>query len=298
MIRTGVKKANSKKDISGTSPRILCMVYTHSAAHSRIQAIVNTWGSQCDGFFAASNKTDLSIGAINLLHQGPEVYSNMWQKVRSMYAYAYDHYLEDYDYFHLCGDDSFIIVDNFKAFLGGDQINRLLNGHIDSISKMWYASSKRWETERPRPLLLGTPLGVGNHLFPQGGGGYTLNRAALRLLAQEGGLLYTELQNHEDSREDLFIASLMGKVGTYVSDTRDETGAFRYICYEPRLVHRRSGKYPSRFNIAPRYGYAKFSNETVAMHLKDMNRVLSMEEVIYRMDDMFSGKCDNDFYGA
>ena len=68
------------------------MVYSHSGAHSRIQAIVNTWGSQCDGVFAASNETELSIGAIDLVHKGPEAYSNMWQKVRSMWVYTHDNY--------------------------------------------------------------------------------------------------------------------------------------------------------------------------------------------------------------
>ena len=64
------------------------MAYTHSGAHSRIEApiVVNTWGKDRDGFFAASNATGLSIGAINLTHKGPEAYGNMWQKVRSMWA--------------------------------------------------------------------------------------------------------------------------------------------------------------------------------------------------------------------
>ena len=38
MVRTGVRKVNK----SNKSPRILCMVYTHSGSHSRVQAIVNT----------------------------------------------------------------------------------------------------------------------------------------------------------------------------------------------------------------------------------------------------------------
>ena len=116
------------------TPRILCMVFTHSGAHSRVQAIVNSWGKECDGFFAASNATDLSIGAINLLHRGPEVYGNMWQKIRSMWAYAHDNFLHDYDYFHIAGDDAYVVVDNMKAYLQGEQIKRLLNGYIDNIS--------------------------------------------------------------------------------------------------------------------------------------------------------------------
>ena len=92
-IRNGVM--NSREIIEHTAadgirtrtPRILCMAYTrHSGAHSRIEAIANTWEKECDGFFAASNATGLSIGAINLTHKGPEAYGNMWQKVRSMWA--------------------------------------------------------------------------------------------------------------------------------------------------------------------------------------------------------------------
>ena len=291
MVRTGVKKVNN----SNKSPRILCMVYTHSGSHSRVQAIVNTWGSKCDGFFVASNMTDLSIGAINLLHKGPEVYTNMWQKVRSMWSYAHDHYLEDYDYFHISGDDSFVVMDNMKAFLNGDQINRLLNGHLDTFSKR-YQAAKRWEMERPRPLVLGTPLLFKNSVFPQGGGGYTLNREAVRLMVEEGGPLDTNLNDSVDSREDVFIAVMMAAFGTYVSDTRDKTGAFRYICYEPRQVYHGNGKYPDRYNITVHSKYDRFSNETVAMHLRGMDRILPMEEIIYRMNDMLSGKCDNEFF--
>ena len=59
------------------------MAYTHSGAHSRIEApiVVNTWGKDRDGFFAASNATDLSIGTFKLTHKGAEAFRNMSQKV-------------------------------------------------------------------------------------------------------------------------------------------------------------------------------------------------------------------------
>ena len=82
-------------------PRLLCMVYTYSKSRDNLQAIVDTWSEECDGFLAASNETLPSLGAINIVHQGPESYKNMWQKVRSMWSYVYDHYYEDYDYFHM-----------------------------------------------------------------------------------------------------------------------------------------------------------------------------------------------------
>lgn len=81
------RKALAKVEISSEHPRakkIFCMVYTHSNRHDQLRSIAETWGPKCDGFMAASNLTDPSIGAVNLWHEGPEMYGNMWLKVRSM----------------------------------------------------------------------------------------------------------------------------------------------------------------------------------------------------------------------
>ena len=95
-VREGVKEVGTLK-----KPRILCMVYTHSGSKSNLQAIVDTWAKDCDGFLAASNITIPSIGSVDVVHQGPEVYKNMWQKVRSMWAFVYDYFFDDFDYFHM-----------------------------------------------------------------------------------------------------------------------------------------------------------------------------------------------------
>ena len=36
-------------------PYIICMLYTHYNAHSRIQEILINWGKECDECFAALN---------------------------------------------------------------------------------------------------------------------------------------------------------------------------------------------------------------------------------------------------
>ncbi|KAL3943865.1 MAG: hypothetical protein SGBAC_002067 [Bacillariaceae sp.] len=67
----GLKKIRIMPQASGQK-KVLCMVYTHSGAHNRVRAIAETFGPRCDGFMAASNLTDASIGAVNLVHEGPE----------------------------------------------------------------------------------------------------------------------------------------------------------------------------------------------------------------------------------
>ena len=129
-----------------------------------------TWGPQCDGLFAASNVTDPSIGAVNLLHMGNETYGNMWQKIRSMLAYIYDHYL--IDYFYICGDDTYVIPDNLRYSVS------MLPSNPD---KILYMGRKMGDFPRPRRAYCG------------GGAGYTLSRGAVRTLV---GTLYPTKECH------------------------------------------------------------------------------------------------------
>jgi len=176
-IRRGIIEIQRREQQqqSKSKPRILCMVYTYEGAHaSNLQAIVDTWAAQCDGFFAASNVTDLGLGAVDIksMYFGPEAYDNMWNKIEAMWKYAYKHYLNDYDYFHICGDDAYVISDNLRAYLMGEQVNNLLNGHLDDFSVM-NGRARRWKKQRPRPLLLGYPLhfNQGKSVFTYAAGG-------------------------------------------------------------------------------------------------------------------------------
>jgi hypothetical protein len=114
-IRKGVVAA--KKEL--LKSKILCMIYTNEHGHDSLHAQFHTWARQCDGFIGASNLTDPSIGAIDLPHDGPESYGNMWQKIRSMWAYAHSNHYRDYDYFHIGGDDMYVVVENLRAYLDG-----------------------------------------------------------------------------------------------------------------------------------------------------------------------------------
>lgn len=85
--------------------KILCIIYAIDASHEkRIPAIRETWGQKCDGFMVGSNKTDASLDTVDIAHAGPEIYENMFQKVRSVWSYVYDYYYDKYDWFHIGGD--------------------------------------------------------------------------------------------------------------------------------------------------------------------------------------------------
>jgi hypothetical protein len=108
--------------VKGT-PRIMCMVYTVKGEHKKPraplqQAQFKTWATRCDKFLFF---TDEDLGA--LPHQvvtplvGKEEYTNMWQKVRAIWKYAYEHLVADYDYFTINGDDLYMNVENLRRLL-------------------------------------------------------------------------------------------------------------------------------------------------------------------------------------
>jgi hypothetical protein len=211
--------------------RILCAMYTYSGMRdlARTQALL--WGHKCDGFIAFSNETIESLGMIDLEHDGDESYDNMWQKTRSIWSYIYDHYLDDYDYFHLGGDDLYVIVENLRRFLTNvhvaaqsDKDGR--NGSdADIQSTPLYFG--QWVSQ---PVILDGSSGKipTNHTYMVSGGpGYTLNTAAVRKFVEES--LTTCHATSRVSYEDRLMSKCLRELGIIGQDTRDQsTGEQQY----------------------------------------------------------------------
>jgi glycoprotein-N-acetylgalactosamine 3-beta-galactosyltransferase len=210
--KRGTKRAN-----------ILCMIYATDASHEKmIPAIRETWGQKCDGFMVGSNKTDVSLDAVDIPHSGPEIYRNMWQKVRSMWSYVYDNYYDKYDWFHIGGDDMYVLVENLRLYVESDEIQMAANGGT-------YLPSG--EETLQTPLFLGRRLafdGKMSRIYNTGGPGYTLNKAALKLLVTSGWGSDPDRQTYA---EDVFVSRALLDKGVMAYDTKDETGAERYMHY-------------------------------------------------------------------
>jgi glycoprotein-N-acetylgalactosamine 3-beta-galactosyltransferase len=135
----------------------------------------------------ASNKTNASLGTVDIPHEGDESYNNMWQKVRSIWAYVYDNCYNMYDWFHIGGDDLFLIVENLRHYLESEEIRTAANGGI-YLPDDDHDDNGR-QQEQQTPLFLGYRLwkpGNRSDIFNSGGSGYTLNKAALSSLVVDG----------------------------------------------------------------------------------------------------------------
>jgi len=270
---------DNKMEESGKKrDKIFCLVYTIESGHFKIPAIRETWGPKCDGFMVGSTKTDPSIGAVNIPHEGPEEYNNIWQKVRSMWSYIYDNYYEKYDWFHIGGDDLFLLVENLRYYLESEEIQTAANGGI-------YLPEGN-ETKQT-PLLLGRRfayMGDMNNIFDSGGSGYTMNKAALKLLVTEGFPNY--FPHRKTFSEDTMVATLFKKINMVLPyDTKDDAGGERYMPFLPghhysyRLPKDPSKDWYAKYSIDIKEGPEHCSPQSVAFHyVKDdmMQRLFAL----------------------
>jgi len=130
----------------------------------------------------------------------------MWQKTRSMLAYMYDNYLNDFDYFLLSGDDTHVIVENLRIYLRSLEYDKL----------------------NEQPLHIGHQIPHGGLAAPfiGGGGGYILNRVALKMFVENS--LPTCEKDAITSEEDIYISKCLQTLGILPIDTADAEGRQRF----------------------------------------------------------------------
>ena len=215
---------SATRDAGG--PTIFCGVYTMEQNHaSNIRAMRETWAPHCDGFVAFSTATDPRIPAISIDHEGPEEYNNMWQKSRSIWHFIGQHYLDQFDYFILGGEDLLVIPDNLRAYL-----KSLNKSPEDDLF-----AGRRFKGYGP------------NNYFNSGGAGYVLSKGTLRKY-YETGYDHKECSPHRHTAmEDVMIAECLRKVFNIgLVDTRDELGRERFHPFAPGLhlvwEHPKEGK--------------------------------------------------------
>ena len=159
----GVDKDSDSEPFTVPAPTILCLVYTMADAHSsRIQGMRETWAGGCDGFLAFSTESDPRLPAVALAHDGLEEYDNMWQKVRSIWKFVGEHYLDDFEWFFIGGDDLFVLPHNLKTYLA----SLMYKDKADPTRDEYYVGRRFNEW--------------GQTYFNSGGAGYALSQATLR----------------------------------------------------------------------------------------------------------------------
>jgi hypothetical protein len=111
-----------------SSPRILCLILTAPKNFlTRAKAVNATWASRCDRYFFVTEHAQetLTLGQLWFAKQVPIApiknitggYDHLTQKSTLAFFFAYENYLNDFDWFVKADDDTYLFVDHLKAFL-------------------------------------------------------------------------------------------------------------------------------------------------------------------------------------
>eukprot|EP00567_Pseudictyota_dubia_P003172 CAMPEP_0197453960 /NCGR_PEP_ID=MMETSP1175-20131217/36540_1 /TAXON_ID=1003142 /ORGANISM="Triceratium dubium, Strain CCMP147" /LENGTH=402 /DNA_ID=CAMNT_0042987399 /DNA_START=172 /DNA_END=1380 /DNA_ORIENTATION=+ len=246
-IRNHIEESKGKHDVE-----LFCAIYTYSGGLNHTNAASETWAKRCDGVLYASDNSNLETGHVHLPSSSPSEfgYEGMIQRTRTILAYLYDNFLDDYEFFHISGEDVFVIVENLKEFLATDFV-------------------KEYEKVPNQYIFAGFPM---KHQYYKndflcGGPGYTMSRKMLKAFVE--GPLQTCQTKREGPNEDIMVsecAKLLNE--NYFIDTRDSKGAHRY---HPLSVQKHA-------NFAPN-GKLDFDAKVVHQSLQWMNKTFGFPAV-------------------
>ena len=85
---------------------------------TKAATVRTTWAKRCDKTIFISDKTDPNFPTLSF----PEIipgYQYLWSKTHAAFLHAYEQYSQSFDWFLKTDDDTYIIMENMKAFLAG-----------------------------------------------------------------------------------------------------------------------------------------------------------------------------------
>ena len=233
-------------DSSIPDVRLFCAVYSHQARARQIRAVASTWGKKCDGFMVGGDADDPALAMLNFRSRSntTETYGTMWQKVRAMWRHIHANHGSSYDFFHIGGDDMFVVVENLKALLRGQSFSSKGPGSgylgqpiayfgMRNIS-LGLRQTYRTYWQGPSDKL---------RLYNGGGSGYTLSSAVLSKLIEHMNDAQC-FPNAMQSPEDLFIGECLRRLGVTPSHgkTYDAQGGSLYNGFGPHFIANFGGR--------------------------------------------------------
>lgn len=196
-------------------PTILCLILTtkNNLLNKRTQTVYDTWAHKCDDHKfillipgkQVNTRVEEKMNNFTLLQ--PErllvdSYGKLSDKVFNMFIDAYNHNINQFDWFLKADDDTFVFVDNLRTFL--------------STKNSTY------------PFTYGYDFNIivsgGYH---SGGAGYILSNEALNRLGTKLSTNYTSCRN--SGLEDVDVGACLRTVGVTMEKSLDSFGRERFL---------------------------------------------------------------------
>lgn len=226
-------------DSDALNAKVLCFIPIISTDHNaRALDVMNTWGKRCDKLVFASNATDSNIGAVKV-DVSTEDWAHLWEKQRETMRHIWQVYGEEYDWFLKADLDTYVIVENLKAYLASEEIQSkkdeplILGRRVSRREEKWYQGFDHNKT------LVDEFLKTSHNKFhyTMGGAGYVMNHKYMEKFYDVMDKHFCLSSEKEMTfPEDVGINFCMGNIGVYPYNTRDELGRERFHLRSPEAL--------------------------------------------------------------
>ena len=231
-------------DIDALNIKVLCFIPIISTDHNaKAFDVRQTWGKRCDKLLFASNVTDVDIGAIKI-DIPIEDWQHLWEKQRETMRYIWQVYGDEYDWFLKADLDTFVIMENLKAYLASKDIQSKKDEPL-ILGRRVSRREEKWKQGLPRNKTLVDEFlkKSGNKFhYTMGGAGYVMNREYMKTFYSSMDEYFC-LSSEEEMTfpEDVGINFCMGNLGVYPHNTRDELGRERFHLRSPEALYNVDG---------------------------------------------------------
>ncbi|CAG5130206.1 unnamed protein product [Candidula unifasciata] len=237
--------------------RVLIWVLTSPAnMEKRATAVKNTWARRCNKILFFSSKDNATFPAIGL--NVPEGREHLTAKTMKAVRYIYEHHFDDADWFMKADDDTYVIVENLRYFLSGQNTSEpvFFGHHFKLFVKQGYYS---------------------------GGGGYVLSKEALRRLGPKAN--DSSICRQDGGSEDVELGRCMEKLGVRTAESIDSMNRSRFHCFDPET--HLSGNYHVTYAQYDSHGAKKgpesISDYAISFHTITPQKMQALDFYIYHL---------------
>ncbi|CEF60304.1 Glycoprotein-N-acetylgalactosamine 3-beta-galactosyltransferase 1 [Strongyloides ratti] len=186
--------------------KIFCLILTGPQyITSRVNYQKETWLNRCNDFLYVSSLSNISLPSIGV--DVVEGRDTLWEKIRYGIEYVYKYYFNNYDWFLLIDDDSYVFMENLRFFLLSKNSNNLL--HYGFRMKDLKSTIKEG--------------------YIQGGSGDVLSKMVLKKLVNIGFKNDSICKKYSDNSGDVELGECLSNIGIKIGESRDFLSRLTFI---------------------------------------------------------------------
>ncbi|CAL1532600.1 unnamed protein product [Lymnaea stagnalis] len=238
--------------------RVACWILTSpSNLNKKAIHVKNTWSKRCNVVVFISSERNDSFPTVGV--NASEGREHLTAKTMQAFKYLYDRHLNDADWFLKADDDTYVIMENLRYFLSGE----------DTEKPVYFG-------QRFRPFL--------KQGYASGGAGYVISKEALRRYGQKGSQ-NVSMCKKDSGYEDVEFGRCLQNLGVILKPSLDAQNRTRYHCFTPQSYLRANfANFILEYDFENgRGGVENISDYAISFHYISPTQMYDLEFFIYHL---------------